>query len=230
MESGQLKSKRKRQNLWCVEDLCFLKENYGRVVASKISSHLGRSLGAIHQKAFELGLSSGIRGAGHWTHEEICILKRYWPISEPSLMVQKINRSYSSIRNKASELGVVKSEKYLSIMRHGLANKNHRNEKIGAISYGRASKGFPYIKVAMPDTWELLSIHVWRKHYGSLPDLGMAICPLDGNFLNVEISNLVAVPRYEIKKAFGVGFEGDLRECKFISYQLDDLINKKGNV
>lgn len=230
MESGQLKSKPKRQNSWCVEELSFLKENYGRMVASKISSHLGRSLGAIHLKAFELDLSSGIRGTGHWTYEEICILKTFWPTSEPSLMVEKINRSYNSIRNKASELGVVKCEKYLSTMRPRLANKNHRNAKIGAISYGRASKGFPYIKVAMPDTWELLSVHVWRKHYGSLPDLGMAICPLDGNFLNVEVANLVAVPRYEITKAFGVGFEGDLRECNFISYQLADLINKKGNV
>lgn len=72
----------------------------------------------------------------------------------------------------------------------GQTPKNHR-----PVGSERITKdGYIQIKIAEPSDWQLKHIVVWENHNGKVPD-NHCIRMLDGNRTNVNIDNLMCIPR-----------------------------------
>ena len=57
--------------------------------------------------------------------------------------------------------------------------------------------GYIEIKVAEPNVWDLKHRVIYREHYGEIPD-GHNIIFADGNIMNFDIDNLIAVSKAEM--------------------------------
>ena len=57
--------------------------------------------------------------------------------------------------------------------------------------------GYVQIKVAEPNVWDLKHRVIYREHYGEIPD-GHNIIFADGNKMNFDIDNLIAVSKSEM--------------------------------
>lgn len=57
--------------------------------------------------------------------------------------------------------------------------------------------GYIGIKVAEPNVWDLKHRVIYREHYGEIPD-GHSIIFADGNKMNFDIDNLIAVSKSEM--------------------------------
>ena len=57
--------------------------------------------------------------------------------------------------------------------------------------------GYIEIKVAEPNVWDLKHRVIYREHYGEIPD-GHNIIFADGNKMNFDIDNLIAVSKSEM--------------------------------
>lgn len=60
--------------------------------------------------------------------------------------------------------------------------------------------GYVEIKIAEPNKWRLKQREVWEQHYGEKLTSNDAIIFLDGNKLNLKVSNLVKVSRAELAR------------------------------
>lgn len=84
----------------------------------------------------------------------------------------------------------------------GQTPKNHRQ-----VGSERISKdGYVEIKVAEPNKWKLKHRVIWEQHNGSVPRNYVVIF-LDGNKLNIDISNLALISRSELKIMNQVGLK-----------------------
>ena len=87
----------------------------------------------------------------------------------------------------------------------GLTKANKTSFKKGIIHFNykqvgeeRIDKyGYVQIKVAEPNVWDLKHRAIYREHYGEIPD-GHNIIFADGNKMNFDIDNLIAVSKSEM--------------------------------
>ena len=68
---------------------------------------------------------------------------------------------------------------------------------VGTVRY--TTDGYPKIKMAEPNVWELLHRKVWEEHHGPIPK-GHSIAFLDGDRSNCDISNLVCLLKSEVAR------------------------------
>lgn len=85
----------KNNHIWTLEEINYLKNNYGKENLSSIENHLGIKKEAITTFASKHKIKSNRK----WTSEEVSYLKENKNIS-PIILSQKMNRSLSSISNK----------------------------------------------------------------------------------------------------------------------------------
>ena len=74
-------------------------------------------------------------------------------------------------------------------------NIPHGHREIGSERIIR--DGYIEIKVAEPNVWDLKHRVIYREHYGEIPD-GHNIIFADGNKMNFDIDNLIAVSKSEM--------------------------------
>jgi len=74
-------------------------------------------------------------------------------------------------------------------------NKPRNYVPVGTINC--TTDGYPKIKVADPNVWELLHRKTWIEHNGSIPK-GHSIVFLDGDKSNYDISNLACLSKNEV--------------------------------
>ena len=87
----------------------------------------------------------------------------------------------------------------------GLTKANKTSFKKGMIHFNykqvgeeRIDKyGYVQIKVAEPNVWDLKHRVIYREHYGEIPN-GHNIIFADGNKMNFDIDNLIAVSKAEM--------------------------------
>ncbi|MGT2833386.1 HNH endonuclease signature motif containing protein [Streptococcus halotolerans] len=82
----------------------------------------------------------------------------------------------------------------------GQFKKGHKPSNwypVGTVN--KTTDGYPKIKVAEPDKWELLHRREWVKHNGPIPD-GHRVAFLDGNKENWKIDNLTLLNSNELVK------------------------------
>jgi hypothetical protein len=93
---------------WSEEELRLVKELYPIGKGKQIAEKTGRTLQAVKQKAYALGL--GTRRNRRWSASEIKILKRLYPIEIAKNIADKLGRSEDTVRMKARSIGVGKIE------------------------------------------------------------------------------------------------------------------------
>ena len=74
-------------------------------------------------------------------------------------------------------------------------NIPHGHREVGSERIIR--DGYIEIKVAEPNVWDLKHRVIYREHYGEIPD-GHNIIFADGNKMNFDIDNLIAVSKSEM--------------------------------
>src|SRR6266699_5679528 len=92
---------------WTKEDLRELK-NHSRekTPAKTIAKLTKRTVGALRQKAFKLGLSLG-RSSREWTKEDLRELKNHSREKTPATTISKLTkRTVGAVRQKAFKLGL----------------------------------------------------------------------------------------------------------------------------
>jgi biotin operon repressor len=89
--------------MWAVQEIAYLKNEWGKSPTDSICAQLGRTYKAVRLKAKKIGLPL----LGHsWTEQEITFLKENWPKSGARFVHEKFGRTNWAIRNKARKLGL----------------------------------------------------------------------------------------------------------------------------
>jgi hypothetical protein len=145
----------------------------------------------------------GGRSSKRWTETEDAILHAcYANTPTPVLLLQLHGRSEEAIKQRAAAKGIRKSAEARSeALRQGneksRAQGNRRSELVRRPIGATHDKGrYILIKVAQPDVWKPLHIHVWEQANGPVPD-GKIVAAKDGSTRNTDISNLCLRTRSE---------------------------------
>ena len=163
--------------------------------------------------------SKGKRKQHKWTNEEKEYLKSIVKNNSYKEITKKMNDRFNCdfsegqikgaiTRNKLVtgrdghfKKGSIPWNKGLSYMPN---NKETRFQK-GNIPHGHREvgseriirDGYIEIKVAEPNVWDLKHRVIYKEHYGEIPD-GHNIIFADGNKMNFDIDNLIAVSKSEM--------------------------------
>lgn len=72
---------------------------------------------------------------------------------------------------------------------------------VGTIVTRKDKKGwvYKYIKIAEPNKWELLHVHIYKQKHGEVPK-GYCVIFKDKNRLNLSIDNLMLIKRCELAR------------------------------
>ncbi|RGN68223.1 HNH endonuclease [Streptococcus anginosus] len=93
-----------------------------------------------------------------------------------------------------------KGKKLPGMRNSGQFQKGHspkNRTSVGTIRY--TTDGYPKIKVAEPNVWELLHRKTWADHHGPIPK-GYSVVFLDGDKTNYDITNLACLSRNEVAR------------------------------
>ncbi|HIJ71503.1 MAG TPA: hypothetical protein HPP87_09090 [Planctomycetes bacterium] len=103
------KNQRGRGRRWTDGEVALLKELYPECPLPEISKRLNRTVGAIENRAHQLGIKRKTYLDKLWTAEELQLLRELYPISNDiQYIAKRVGRSPSTIRAKAHSLGFVK--------------------------------------------------------------------------------------------------------------------------
>ena len=102
--------------------------------------------------------------------------------------------------------------------------------KVGTISTRKDKNERPYmhIKVAEPNKWQMLHVHIWETKHGKIPK-GYCVIFKDKDTLNLSLSNLMLVSRAEharVKQKYAY-IDERLKETALQVIKINDAIIKK---
>ena len=102
--------KRRKNNWvrWSKDEIKLLKRLFPLGKARQVAEKTGRSLKAVKQKAYDMGL--GTRQNRRWSASEIEIVKRLYPIETARSIGARLGRSEKTVSVKARSIGVKKAE------------------------------------------------------------------------------------------------------------------------
>lgn len=87
---------------WTEEEVQFIKDNIKTMSYEEMAEHLGRTTGAVKNKADKSKIFKG----RYWTQEEITFLEDHVGVKSFTFIAEKLGRTIHSVQNKASELGI----------------------------------------------------------------------------------------------------------------------------
>ena len=93
---------------WSFKELDILRREYATTSAESLNKRLGRSAGAIEQKASKMGLKKKHHGI-EWTPQMIKILKDFFPTMFNGALASWLRVSKRTLNRKAKELGLEKA-------------------------------------------------------------------------------------------------------------------------
>ena len=96
---------RKRMRGWSEDEIKQLKELYQKVDTQSIADKLGRTLGSVHRKACNIGITQRL---SIWSSEELTLLKEIYSNTSVSEISRRLGRSIPAIRAKAFKLKVTR--------------------------------------------------------------------------------------------------------------------------
>ncbi len=103
------KSKRGYGRKWTDKEVALLKELYPECPIPEIAKRLGRTVVAITDKAYYLGVKRKSYPDKLWTAEELQLLRELYPTHKDIQdIAERIGRSPSAVRAKADGLGIGK--------------------------------------------------------------------------------------------------------------------------
>lgn len=136
------------------------------------------------------------RAVKRWSEEEDALVRQFYETGGNSYMLSLLpGRTISAICQRAKWMGIRKSAAHRAeSSRKAFFEAWEKRGKppgqpprpIGAVH----RKGrYILVKVAQPDVWKPLHIHVWEQVNGPVPE-GMIVAAKDGNVRNAELENL----------------------------------------
>ena len=106
------KNRRGRGPKWTAKEVALLKELYPECPFGEIAKRLGRSVAAVKQRAYSLGLKRKSYLEKLWTTEELEMLREQYPSCESTReLAKKIGRPWGSVRQIASNLGITNEKR-----------------------------------------------------------------------------------------------------------------------
>ena len=87
---------------WIIEEIEYLKNNYGDLSIGELKNNLNRSEKSIRKKAVRLNISKNHL----WTNKEIDYLKNNYRYRNKDELIKKLDHSWKGIKNKASNLNL----------------------------------------------------------------------------------------------------------------------------
>jgi len=142
-----------------------------------IAKILKRSKKSLQYRISKLGLKK----MKMWSRKEINYLKKHYPRGNSNAIANVLGRTVDDIHNKASKL---KIKKDISFMKMGAKNPHWKGGKKMIMGYVAVRKNMKYI---------LEHRLVYNKTFGTRLSSGVIIHHKDGNPLNNNPSNLVAM-------------------------------------
>jgi hypothetical protein len=98
--------------IWTAEEMALLKELYPVKPIPELAKMLGRTVPAVVDKAYSLGIRRKSWCEKLWTAEELELLRELYPTCESTRDVaKKIGRAWGSVRQKAFNLGITKGNR-----------------------------------------------------------------------------------------------------------------------
>jgi hypothetical protein len=106
------KSKRGHGRKWTAKEVAILKELYPECPVPEIAKKLDRTVGAVENRAHQLGVKRKSYLDKLWTAVELQMIRELYPIYEDMQEVAKrIGRSAGTVRTKANDLGFRKNRR-----------------------------------------------------------------------------------------------------------------------
>jgi hypothetical protein len=102
------KSKRGYGRKWTAKEVALLKELYPECPIHEIAKKLGRTVGALENRAHQLGIKRKSYLEKLWTAEELQLVSELYPTKDIQNIAERIGRSPSSVRAKTHDLGFSK--------------------------------------------------------------------------------------------------------------------------
>ena len=188
----------------------------------------------------------------YYTSEEDEFLKKNVKGISLKELTKKFNDKFnyklseSAIANRKNKLNLssgitggqfVKGHKAWNKGTKGLTKANKTSFKKGNIPHNHRPvgseritvDGFVEVKIAEPNKWDLKSRVIYRKHYGEVPK-GHTIIYLDGNKLNLEISNLKAISRAEELIMNKNNLRYEEKKLTETGHLIAQIISKRGKI
>ena len=91
---------------WSADEVKLLKKLYPKGKARQIADQTGRTLDAVKQRAYEMGLTTGKWRL--WSEDEIKLLSKLHPNQTVQSIADILGRSLGTVYSKASSLGLGK--------------------------------------------------------------------------------------------------------------------------
>ena len=108
---------RKRMRGWSEDEVKQLKELYQKTDTQSIADKLGRTLGSVHRKACNIGIT---RRLSIWSSEELNLLREIYSNTNVMEISERLGRSVPAIRAKAFKLKVTRPHR-----NHAKPGKTH---------------------------------------------------------------------------------------------------------
>ena len=96
---------RKRMRGWSEDEVKQLKESYQKENTQSLADRLGRTLGSVHRKACNIGITQRL---SFWSSEELNLLKELYPNTNVIEISERLGRSVPAIRAKAFKLNLTR--------------------------------------------------------------------------------------------------------------------------
>ncbi len=93
---------------WSEDEVKLLRELYQKENTQSIADRLGRTLGSVHRKACNIGITQHL---SVWSSEELNLLKEIYSNTSVKEISERLGRSVPAIRAKAFLLKVTKPHK-----------------------------------------------------------------------------------------------------------------------
>jgi hypothetical protein len=100
------KTKKKTSIAWSKDEVKLLKKLFPRGRVREIAERIGRSLPAVRQKAYYMGIRT--TGNRFWSANEVQLLKKLYQDENAQRIADKLGRSLKAVKGKASAIGLKK--------------------------------------------------------------------------------------------------------------------------
>ena len=210
-----------RRIAWLPSEEAWLAEQYPTGDTDDICRILQRSLYSIYGKVNQLGLAK----TPEFMEAQLRQLGK-------NLAAKELGNRFPKGHRPANKGKKMDRSKITPAMRSTWFKPGHGAENrlpIGTVRrrrhFGRTE--YQHIKVADPDQWELLHVHLYTKAHGPVPP-GQIIYFLDGNQMNCTLENLGTMTRAEnARRNQYHHLPEELKETIRLTNKINQIIRKK---
>lgn len=205
------------RNFWTEQEIKFLKDNYSDMKTADIAAIMGRPIGGVNGKAYDLKLKKSFKH-----------MKALLEIEAERLRSSGIRHQFKKGQPSHNKGKKMPPELYEKIKRTMFkpGNKPGNIKKVGAERIDH--EGYTYIKLSDAN-WVLKHRHVWEQVNGPVPANHVVIFK-DNNMHNFDINNLQVISQADNMLRNTIHqYPEQIQELIKLKNKLKKKINEKQN-